>query len=68
MEILSLMPFRFSGVIILGAAFLFLVPALLMWLWNLTMPQVFRLPAIQYWQAFRLLIIATILFGGTIRG
>jgi hypothetical protein len=33
-------------------------------LWNTTMPQVFRLPQITFWQAFRLLLMASILFGG----
>lgn len=48
---------------ILVAALLFLVSALLQWLWNITMPQVFGLKEINYWQAFRLLLIAGILFG-----
>lgn len=34
------------------------------WLWNITMPQVFNLKELTYWQAFRLLIISSILFGG----
>ena len=42
-----------------------LVVALLQWLWNITMPDVFKLPTISFWQAFRLLLIASILFGGT---
>lgn len=42
----------------------FLLTALLQWLWNLTMPQVFNLKVIGFWQAFRLLLIAAILFGG----
>ncbi|HED23997.1 MAG TPA: hypothetical protein ENN91_02630 [Firmicutes bacterium] len=48
---------------ILVAVLLFLVSALLQWLWNITMPQVFSLKEINYWQAFRLLLIAGILFG-----
>jgi hypothetical protein len=64
MNMMSSFPFSlvFIGVIVL----IFLLPALLMWLWNMTMPEVFRLPEIRYWQAFRLLIIASLLFGGTI--
>jgi len=42
---------------------IFAVAALLQWLWNITMPEVFNLKTITYWQAFRLLIIAGILFG-----
>ncbi len=41
----------------------FVVAALLQWLWNITMPDVFNLKTISYWQAFRLLIIAGVLFG-----
>ena len=33
-------------------------------LWNTTMPQVFKLGQITFWQAFRLLLLATIIFGG----
>jgi hypothetical protein len=50
--------------VFLAVGFLFLVAWLLQWLWNITMPQVFGLKEITYWQAFRLLIIAAILFGG----
>lgn len=42
----------------------FIVPAIFQWLWNETMPDLFRLPLITYWQAFRLLLIAAILIGG----
>lgn len=55
-----------SGFLALVAVFIFIVPAILMWVWNMTMPQVFRLPTIEYWQAFRLLIISNILIGGAI--
>ncbi|KYP79478.1 hypothetical protein [Ferroacidibacillus organovorans] len=43
---------------------LFLVPAIFQWLWNMTCPQIFRVSSIRYWQAFRLLILAALLFGG----
>jgi hypothetical protein len=36
----------------------------LWWAWNLTMPQVFNLPRLRFWQAFRLVVIAAVLFGG----
>ena len=35
------------------------------WLWNMTMPQVFNLPQISYWIAFRLLLIAGFLSSGS---
>jgi len=47
-----------------GLLLLFLVTWLLQYLWNITMPQVFNLKEITYWQAFRILLIAAILFGG----
>ncbi len=37
--------------------------ALFQWLWNITMPEVFDLKLITFWQAFRLLLIAAFLFG-----
>ncbi len=58
------MDLRFLSLIILAIALVLLVAALLQWLWNITMPDVFNLKKITYWQAFRLLIIAGILFGG----
>ena len=39
--------------------------AIFQWLWNITMPQVFNLRMITYWQAFRILIISGFLFGGS---
>ena len=54
--------FLFIVFLIAGAIFLF--TALLQWLWNITMPDVFGLKVISFWQAFRLLLIATMLFGG----
>ena len=41
-----------------------IVIALFQWLWNTTMPQVFDMKAITFWQAFRLLLLAAMLFGG----
>lgn len=55
MDALSIIPL----VIIL---FLVLV-AIFQWLWNITMPQVFGLKEITYWQALRLILIAGFLFG-----
>ncbi|MDI9480037.1 MAG: hypothetical protein ACOXZ6_06195 [Syntrophomonadaceae bacterium] len=50
--------------LVAGLVLLFLVAGLLQYLWNITMPQVFNLNQVTYWQAFRLLLIAVILFGG----
>jgi len=43
----------------------FVLVAILQWLWNITMPQVFDLRTITYWQAFRILIISGLLFGSS---
>jgi|APCry1669189241_1035207.scaffolds.fasta_scaffold17267_2 hypothetical protein len=56
-------------VLILFAAVLALIAlgiavGLFLWLWNMTMPQVFGLKTVTFWQAFRLLLMAGILFNG----
>ena len=48
----------------LAVALFFLTVLVLQWLWNITMPDVFNLKCISYWQSFRLLLIAGILFSG----
>lgn len=37
------------------------------WLWNITMPEVFSTKSLTFWQAFRILLLASILFGGSTR-
>lgn len=61
MELLTLHKILF---IIPGIVILFLMIWLFEWLWNITMPQLFNLKEITYWQAFRLLLIAAMLLGG----
>lgn len=34
------------------------------WLWNTTMPEVFGLSELSFWQAFKIMLLAGILFGG----
>ncbi len=50
-----------------GIALFFAFAALLRWLWNITIPDVFGLKHITYWQGFRMMIITLILFGGFVR-
>lgn len=59
-----MLPIRAMFLLFLIIGSLFLVAWLLQYLWNTTMPQIFNLKQINYWQAFRLLLIAAILFGG----
>jgi hypothetical protein len=44
-----------------------LVTLFFRWLWNMTMPDVFGTKSLTFWQAFRILILASILFGGGTR-
>ncbi|TDA70334.1 MAG: hypothetical protein D9V47_01930 [Clostridia bacterium] len=52
-----------SGGLLLWVIMLFVLSDVLMWLWNITITKIFGLPEVTYWEAFRLLIIAAILFG-----
>ena len=56
-------PLLIAGAILAVLVLLPLLILLFQWLWNITMPQVFGLNVITFWQAFRLLIIAAFLFG-----
>ena len=49
--------------VLLGALIVLASAGILMWLWNMTVPEVFGLRPLSYWQAFRLLLIAGLLFG-----
>ena len=51
-------------IVVVVIGLFFLVPALLQWLWNITMPELFGLPELNYWQSFRLMLIAGILISG----
>jgi succinate dehydrogenase hydrophobic anchor subunit len=51
-----------APVILLILILIPLVVALFQWLWNITMPQVFNLNTVTFWQAFRLLLISAFLF------
>jgi succinate dehydrogenase hydrophobic anchor subunit len=51
-----------APVILLILILIPLVVALFQWLWNITMPQVFNLNTVTFWQAFRLLLISSLLF------
>lgn len=49
--------------------FMFIIDLLLawplMWAWNYVIPEMFKLPVIDYWHAFALLIVATLLVKGS---
>jgi uncharacterized membrane-anchored protein YhcB (DUF1043 family) len=55
------------GVIVgiaVGAVVVAIIVAIFRWLWNTTMPEVFGLRELSFWQAFKILLLAGILFGG----
>lgn len=47
-----------------GVAMFFAVTGLVMWLWNLLLPEILGVKAIGFWQAMGILILSKILFGG----
>ncbi len=51
------------GLIVVLAA---LATAVFQWLWNITMPEVFALKEITFWQALRLLILTSFLLSGSV--
>jgi len=59
---------RIAGMVVLGvigvALFALAFGWLVMILWNWLMPTIFHLEEIAYWQAFGLVILAKLLFGG----
>ncbi len=56
--------FKMIGIGILVVALFFALGFVVMALWNWLMPSIFGLHTITYWQAYGLLILSKILFGG----
>ena len=50
--------------ILLPLAIFVLIAAIVMWLWNAILPELFGFKMITFWQASGLLILSKILFGG----
>ncbi len=50
--------------LIIGLVILAIVTLIFRWLWNTTVPDVFGLKTLTFWQAFRILLLSAILFGG----
>ncbi len=59
---------KFRGKIALfvlgGIAMLFAVSGIVMWLWNLLLPEIIGVKIITFWQAMGILVLSKILFGG----
>ena len=58
------MPLFYSQSLALGAASIAIFPAIVMLLWNLTLPDLFGVKKINYWRAVGLYLLCGILFGG----
>ncbi len=50
--------------LIIGFVLLAIITLLFRWLWNTTMPEVFGVKSLDFWQAFKILLISAMLFGG----
>ncbi|MFY9176680.1 MAG: hypothetical protein WAO47_07810 [Caldicoprobacterales bacterium] len=54
----------FVNVALFSMVLLFIESLILKYLWNITIPRIFKLPETTYWEAFRLILIAWILLAG----
>ena len=59
----NLFKFRFAGILII-LAMIAVFAVVVMLLWNVLLPDLFGLPALNYWQAAGILLLARILIGG----
>jgi len=55
---------KIAGIGAFLVALLFIATAILHWLWNITMPEVFNLNTITFWQCFRLVLMVKIVLAG----
>jgi hypothetical protein len=50
--------------LIIGLIILAIITLIFRWLWNTTMPDVFGVKSLTFGQSFKILLIASMLFGG----
>jgi hypothetical protein len=50
--------------IIIGLVILAIITLIFRWLWNTTLPDVFGVKTVTFGQAFKILLISSMLFGG----
>lgn len=53
------------GLLLLGLVFLFIVVFLIQSIWNSTISDIFKIRQITLWEAFKILILSSILLGGS---
>lgn len=51
--------------VLIGLILLSILTLVFRWLWNTTVPDVFGVNSVTFWQAFKILLISAILFGGS---
>ncbi len=51
--------------LVIGLVIIAIITLIFRWLWNTTMPDVFGLKALSFGQALKIMIISSMLFGGT---
>jgi hypothetical protein len=62
-RIIRIIGLGIAGVVLAGL-FALVLGVVVQWLWNWLIPDIFGLNPISYWQAFGLLFLAKLLFGG----
>ena len=50
--------------LLIGFVLLAIITLVFRWLWNTTMPDVFGVKSVTFWQAFKIMLISAMLFGG----
>ena len=50
--------------LIIGLVLVAILVVIFRWLWNSTLPEVFGVRELNFWQAFKIMLLAGILFGG----
>lgn len=50
--------------LVIGLIILAIITLIFRWLWNTTMPEVFGVRSLTFGQSFKILLIASMLFGG----
>jgi hypothetical protein len=50
--------------ILIGIVFVAILVAIVQWVWNSTLCTIFQIRTISFWEAFKIMLLSSILFGG----
>ena len=64
MNLSYLFAFGWAAVLIGSLLFFLIVTLLVQWLWNSTVCELCKVPAVTLWGAFKILLLTSLLFGG----